>query len=469
MNPPVITSAFERFMRRHATALKLFLVGLLTLVLLIPLAMVNSTLRERRERHEAAVAEITHVWGKSQRLFGPVLVVPYTFRGETDEWTTVVGADGRRTRERVPRTVSAEMYLLPERLEIEGELDVSERRRGIYTAHVYTAQLQVRGRFDVSEARLAGIPHTEIHWGRARVGIALTDLRGTRETLVLRWNGTDVPLQTGARLDGLGPGVHAPVTLAASAASGRSVEFSLGLTLNGSGALTVVPVGQQTRLKLASAWRDPGFVGGFLPVERTVSAAGFEASWQVGHYGRDFPQAWSTAAGGQAPESGALEAGAFGVSLVETVSAYRTVERAIKYGVLFLALVFATFFLFEALSAVSLGALNYLLVGAALCLFYLGLLALSEFIAFAAAYATSAAASLLLIGTYCRSVLRSGRRAAVVAAMLAGVYGYLFFVLRMEDFALLAGTVALFALLAAVMWTTRRLDLHAPEPATAGL
>jgi inner membrane protein len=162
-----------------------------------------------------------------------------------------------------------------------------------------------------------------------------------------------------------------------------------------------------------------------------------------------------------------VEASAFGVNLVETMTAYRTIERAIKYGVLFLGLAFATFFLFETLSAVRLNALNYLLVGGALCLFYLGLLSLSEFIGFTSAYAVAAAVSLLTVGLYSWSVLRSPARAWLVSGMLGGVYGYLYFVLRMEDFALLAGTAALFALLAAVMYATRRAE-EAANPAATG-
>ena len=142
---------------------------------------------------------------------------------------------------------------------------------------------------------------------------------------------------------------------------------------------------------------------------------------------------------------------------MEPVNAYRTVERAIKYGVLFLTLVFAVFFLFEALCGLRLNALNYLLVGVALCLFYLGTLALAEFMAFGTAYALSALASTALIAFYAKSILRSGRRAWLVGGMLGGVYGYLYFVLQMEDFALLAGTGALFAVLAAVMLATRKL------------
>jgi inner membrane protein len=218
-----------------------------------------------------------------------------------------------------------------------------------------------------------------------------------------------------------------------------------------------VPLGRQTTVQLQSPWRSPGFFGAFLPVNREVSDTGFKATWKVSYYGRDFPQQWATSVAG-VPAAQVIEGSSFGVNFVESVTAYRTIERAIKYGVLFLGLAFATFFLFETISAVRLNALNYLLVGAALCLFYLGLLSLSEFIGFTAAYVSAAGVSLLTVGLYSRSVLHSGPRAVLVSGMLGGVYGYLYFVLRMEDFSLLAGTAALFALLAAVMFATRRIE-----------
>jgi inner membrane protein len=247
--------------------------------------------------------------------------------------------------------------------------------------------------------------------------------------------------------------VQAPVKLAAGA--GR--EFALELGLNGSGALRFLPLGRQTDVSLASSWADPRFDGAYLPVEREVGLEGFRAKWGVSYYGRSFPQQWTEGGEGQ-PSVEKIEETAFGVSLMEPVNAYRTVERAIKYGVLFITLVFTTFFLFEAVCGLKLNALNYLLVGAALCLFYLGALALAEFLAFGWAYALAAGLSTGLIALYAWRILRGGRRAWLVGGMLGGVYGYLYFVLQMEDFALLAGTGALFVVLAAVMYATRRLE-----------
>lgn len=462
--PPSLTPSPERFARRNATTLKLFFVGFLVLLLLAPLHMVESTLHERLGRHDGAVATITQAWGKGQRLLGPVLVVPYKYKTESEEWVTA--DDGRRFRDKVTRTNTAEAFFLPEQLDIEGSLEPSARRLGIYSTHVYAATLRLQGRFAAPDFAFASVAAPEPQWDRARVSFAISDLRGTREALTLKWAGTDVPLQPGARLEGFGTGLHAPVTLTAN---GGVLEFSLALTLNGSGGISFVPLGRQTSVQLASSWQAPGFFGSFLPITRDVGLDGFKATWKVSYYGRDFPQQWSSGSN-SVPTAQVVEASGFGVNLVEMVTAYRTIERAIKYGVLFLGLAFATFFLFETMSAVRLNALNYLLVGGALCLFYLGLLSLSEFIGFTLAYVAAAGASLLTVGLYSWSVLHSGARAWLVSGMLGGVYGYLYFVLQMEDFALLAGTAALFALLAAVMYATRRGEemTNAPLPGALG-
>ncbi len=453
------------WLQRRALFFKVVGVAFLGLLLLIPLGMVKDTLAERQDRYRAAVAEVTATWGGAQRVAGPVLVVPYTYKTEVEEVRFV---DSQPVREQREKTMRGEAFFLPEQLDVQGQIEPSLRKRGIYSTPVYAARLKLSGRF--AEPHFEFIAGREVQplWAQARVAFMISDLRGTQEKLALKWGNDEVALEPGAAFEGMGAGVHAPVKLAA----GEAREFAMELALNGSDGLRFVPLGRQTGVKVTSAWPDPSFDGAYLPMAREVGPQGFAAEWRVSYYGRNFPQEWASVGGNAAgPSAKELEEAAFGVSLMQPVNAYRTVERAIKYGVLFLTLVFAVFFLFEAGCGLRLNALNYLLVGAALCLFYLGTLALGEFIAFGAAYALSAAVSTGLIAFYGRSILKSTRRAWLVGGMLGGVYGYLYFVLQMEDFALLAGTGALFAVLAAVMVATRKLtgEEGLPEPAVAGL
>jgi inner membrane protein len=432
---------------RRALFFKVTGVACLGLLLLIPLSMVDATRAERAGRYREAVSAITQTWGGLQRVGGPVLVVPYSFKVDENE-TRVV--EGMLVTVGVVKEKRGEAFFMPEELVIDGQIEPSIRRRGIYETPVYQVRLNMTGQFAPVGMSFVNERDVQPLWEAARVGFALSDLRGTQDALKLTWGDTQVALQPGARLGGVGAGVHGAVALAA----GEARTFALELTLNGSDALRFLPLARQTRVKLISTWADPSFGGAYLPVERTVVPEGFTARWQVLYYGRDYPQQWIT---GTAPSAEALEKSAFGVSLLEPVNAYRTVERATKYGVLFIALVFTTFFVFEAGCGLKLNALNYLLVGAALCLFYLATLALAEFVGFGVAYAAAAAASTVLIGLYAWRILGGARRALIVGALMGGVYGYLFFVLQMEDFALLAGTGALFVVLAAVMYATRKL------------
>jgi inner membrane protein len=236
----------------------------------------------------------------------------------------------------------------------------------------------------------------------------------------------------------------------------------MDLSLNGSSSIRFTPAGRQTTVRLASAWPDPKFEGAFLPAERTVDAKGFAADWAISYYGRTFPQQWTDREGGDSPfEPLAISGAQFGVSLLSPVDQYRLVERSIKYGLLFIVLVFTAFFLFEVLGRVRVHPFQYTLVGAALVLFFLLLLALSEVRSFATAYLAGAAACTGLIAAYAATALRSARRAGVVALELAVIYGMLYVILQQQDYALLLGAIGLFIALALVMFTTRRLDWYA--------
>ena len=156
-------------------------------------------------------------------------------------------------------------------------------------------------------------------------------------------------------------------------------------------------------------------------------------------------------------------AAAFGLKLLDPVDFYRQSDRAVKYAALFVLLTFLTFALFEVLQPLRVHPVQYLLVGFAMCLFYLILLAASEQVGFALAYSVGTSATIALVAGYASRVLRSRRRGSIMGALIAGLYGYLYVLLQLEDYALLLGTVGLFAVLATVMFVTRDLDWYAVD------
>lgn len=440
--------------RRFASTFKLAFVGALALLLLIPLSLVRSLLSERRVRRAEAITNITSSWGDSQTLVGPVLVIPYRIPVKSRREQLV---EGRYKAVEEISWTTAQACFLPTNLGVVGTLEPSVLHRGIFEAAVYRSALALTGTFAPPDFSEWKIDPTNVLWEDASVLLSVSAPRGISDALVLRLGGTSLPLTPGPTLATFPSPLRARLPAGAFDPA-KPTAFTLDVALNGSDALRIAPVGMQTQVTLDSTWADPSFQGAFLPVQREVTPAGFKAVWQVSYYGRGFPQAWTSAESLNAAEG--LARGAFGVSLVTPVDCYRQVERALKYGILFIVLLFTGFFLFETLARLRIHALQYLLVGAALCIFYLSLLALSELLSFGYAYLAAAGAAGALVTGYSAAVLSSRRRALAIALELTVIYGFLYITLQLQDYALVFGAAGLFAALAVVMFATRRVNWY---------
>lgn len=443
--------------RRIAIFLKLAGIGLLIALLHIPLLLTRGILNERQQYRAQAVDEIAGIWGRSQIVTGPVLVVPYAYKAQVIR-SRVVG--GRKVDIEETELTPALAYFLPESLQVAGSVEPEVRHRGIYDAIVYSTKLKLSGRW-APDFAAAGIVADRIDWEKARVQLGVSDLRGVRMVGPLQLNGTKTFPFESAEASALLP-LEAKLE---GAAAGQALEFACELAVNGSDALSLVPVGKTTSVALESPWADPSFMGAYLPVERAVGDKGFKARWETSHFSRGFPGSWSDRDDSGRDIRARLDSSAFGVRFAQLVDSYSLVARAQKYGVLFFTLVFAVFFVFEVTLGLRIHPLQYLMVGAALCLFFLGYLALSEFWTGAVAYGVPAAACTLLIAAYTGSFLGAGWRSLTVGVGLGATYGYLYFVLQSQDYALLAGTAALFAVLALVMFLTRRVSWYQLDPA----
>jgi inner membrane protein len=457
--PPPLPKSQPSFGKRYSTIIKLIGVGLLVLLLLIPLGMITGVLNDRLMRRSQAVADITSSWGKEQSVVGPVLIIPYQYHFKTMK--DVNGPKGKIERREVEETALAYAYFLPESLNISGDVQTQMLHRGIYDAAVFRAQVTLAGKFAPPDFGAFKIDLKDVQWKDALLTIAVTDLRGTRQGLVLDWGGAKRPMLPGSQVPGYTTGVTAALILDKPIAN--AVEFSIPLDVNGSGGIFFAPFGVENETNLKSNWPDPGFRGAFLPADRSVRADGFDAKWKVSYYGRDYPQHWTSQTGNERFTTKAVSESLFGAQFLSILDAYRFVERSIKYGVLFLVLVFTTFFLFEVTARQKIHPFQYLMVGAALCLFYLLLLSISEFIGFGYAYLIAAVASTILITWYCRFFLGGGVRTLMIGAGLAGVYTFLYITLRQQDYALLMGAIALFIVLAVVMYVTRKVDWYARD------
>jgi len=433
-------------MRNSATA-RLFVMAVLGVLLLVPLSWVQSIVSERATRRNDAIAEVSATWGGPQTIVGPILTVPYSVT-----WVDNLGRQQRTT---------GRACFLPRSVQIDGQVTTDLRRRGIFEVPVYRTTLRITGTFTRPDLDWVRPVPEHVDWDRATVQIGLSDPRGAARRATLRWRGADVPFTGGAEDIGLiRSGFHAPTPSLDAVAVSTEIPFALTLDVNGTRDLRFMPAAGETAVTLASAWPHPSFSGTALPETHAVAGDGFTAQWRVQDFGRPYAAQWTTTDTSRDLLASQGNDSAFGVSLIQPVDIYQQAERAVKYAVLFVSLTFLVFFLWETFNAKLLHPMQYAFVGFALCIFYLLLLSISEHMGFDRAYLIASGVTTLLIAGYARAVLQGVAGGASVMAASATLYGFLYLLLRLEDYALLAGSVGLFLILAFVMFVTRRMNWY---------
>ncbi|MCE9624923.1 MAG: cell envelope integrity protein CreD [Deltaproteobacteria bacterium] len=429
---------------RFAVLLKVLFIGFMTLVMLIPTLFIMNLVNERQARRQEATDEIMKGWGGQQTLSGPVLVVPFLVQ------SMIVNEKGEKTA----RNELHYSYFLPDKLQVQSNLESQTLYRGIFKVPVYQGKVEIEGRFVKPDLTPWNIAAENIYWDRAFLTMGVSDLRGLRETPQVQWNQAQVSFEPGTKQ-------ASPFDSAIQAklppldGTTTAYNFKMTLHLGGGQHLAFLPLGKDTQVKLSSNWPHPSFTGNFLPINRSVDERGFQAEWKIPETARAIPQSWIDSS-----SELYLPNFAFGADFMLPVDIYQFTTRAAKYAMLFILLTFVAFFLFEIMSKLRIHPVQYLLVSAGLCVFYLLLLSLSEHIAFAWAYIAATAGTVGLITAYLMTVLQKKSRALLMATVLTGLYGYLFTLLRAEDYALLMGSAGLFVILAAVMFLTRKINWY---------
>jgi len=450
--------------REHSPGTKLALTMLVGLILCIPLFSVWLLVYDRQSQSEAAHTSIAEGWGGPQKMAGPVLVIPY--KVTTSE--TVTESNRLVTRS---QTVWKQLVLAPEAVQLDTQVTPQERERSIYKAVVYEAQLSGRSKFAIpSDLRRFGVAVADMALDRAELRFGLSDPRGLYgQPPRVSLGGAPLRLQPGGGAGATGgSGFFAWVDARSLAAAALVVDYAY--SFRGNGQLALIPQAGDTQWRVRSTWPSPSFQGGFLPVRRNVDAQGFDARYRVGNLAlgaslistdRDAPAA------GASDNSSAASAAEARIDLVQPVDLYSQVDRAAKYGFLFIGFTFLAFLLFDVIGGVRVTPVEYLLVGAALVLFFVLLLAFAEVTGFTPAYLVASAAIVGLNTAYSAAVLKSWRRAAMIGGLLTALYGVLYVLLSLEAFSLLIGSLMLFVALAAVMYLTRNLnwgDKETEEP-----
>ena len=437
----------------RSPAFKFLLICFLILLLLVPLLIVLGLVSEREGRAGEVRREVARTWGGPQQVSGPFVVVPYTVRLET--------RDGDK---RVEQVQERRAVFLPEELTVKGRSTSQVLHRSIYEVNVYTATVALEGRFAAPDMADVDPGAIGVRWRDATVVLGLGDVSGLKEAAALKISGEqDLPFAPSLGLPAANVnGIHVKLAgaksiLPADEAPPRPFPFRIDLVFSGSSTLSFAPAARETRVALASDWPHPSFSGAFLPAERTVTDQGFTASWRVPHLARSVPGAWSLA---EAPidRFGPYQ---FGVTFYQPVEFYDLVSRAVKYGVLFLGLGFMGVFVLELWSPRRVHPVQYLFVGLAMVFFYVLLLSLAEHTGFAAAYLAASAATGGMLSLYVAKAFESARTGLAMLALFAAIYAFLYLILTLEDYALLAGALLGFAALTGIMFATLKVDWSA--------
>ena len=395
--------------KRNSILLKGCFVLLVALILQIPILMVKGLLNDRRHLSNEVKSELTTSWGGSMEVTTPKLNIPYT---------KVVD----KKNERLLREVRAS------EVSVEAKVTSQIRHRSIYDIPVYSADLTINGKFHLTSKNLAGCD------GDITLTLPCNKLKGIegRPVVVIRGQEYAVKAQ--------GNDLVAVIPYDVLAAS-DVMEYVIRIKSNGMDRIRFYPGGSLYKVNMTSNYSSPGFKGGFLPVERTVSDSGFEAQWIVTDL-----------------NTFASASPFFDVEFIIPASQYQQSERAMKYAFLIILLVLVSIYLVESITRSKVNIVQYIVTGLSLCLFYLLLLSISEYISFGWSYLVAAIMTTGALGAYFYGFLKS-KVALAFTGTVACLYGFIYILLQMETGALLAGTIALFLILCVIMYFTRRNDL----------
>nr|WP_313807667.1 cell envelope integrity protein CreD [Flavobacterium sp.] len=445
---PVQNQTTKTSFLQSATA-KMIMVGILTLVLLIPLSYVEELIFERSERKKEVVNEVTELWGEDVFFYGPMLKIPYKSYTET----SVIDAKTKLTV--IERKASIDYaYFFPEKLNNSSEIKKNTSlKRGIYNNVVYTADMKFNGNFGKLNFEKLGLKEEDFLWDKATLVVKTTNLKSIKSDLNIKLNNQPFNFESKDEEDNFYGTLETNVFDYKTLTSSAQLDFAFNMKYNGSNSVKFIPVGKTTQISLNSDWESPSFEGMFAANDTTksVSEKGFHADWKILDINRSFSQQYTT----KLPN---LNSYSFGVKLIETVDEYQQNERAVKYGFLVIGLTFLVFFLIQSVNKINIHIFQYTMLGLALIMFYTLLISITEHSSFSLAYLIASVAVIAMIVLYSISFLKTKKFPMFIGLALGGLYAFIYVIIQLENYALLVGSIGLFLILGAVMYFSRKID-----------
>ncbi|MES1218003.1 MAG: cell envelope integrity protein CreD [Bacteroidota bacterium] len=415
---------------------KAVFIFIMALMLWIPTNFTMELVRERQGRQKEAIADISNKWAGQQVVTSPILMIPYVEKDKNSSGDSV--------------SLKHKAYFLSDKLEIQTKVFPEKRHRGIYDVIVYRSEITINGKFNPLAWQQLKIPAENFLWNEAVVLFKVKDnIKGINEDVSINWNGSSLvfnPQEAG--LSHMEEAFAASIPFTAEDVS-KEHSYSMKFLLNGSEKLLFTTTARENKLTMQSSWPDPGFTGIKIPDTRQVNDSGFTAGWK--YMNRSVPQVWKDTFYD-------LSSSVLGADLLIPMDSYNKTERSVKYALLCIVLTFASFFLIETYYKRSLHLVQYGLAGLALVLFYTLLLSISEYTGFNPAYLISSVATIGLVMWFIGSIMKSSRLALFISFVLTVVYGYIFIIIQLQDYALLMGSIGLFIALAIIMYFSRKLQ-----------
>ncbi|QXV65777.1 cell envelope integrity protein CreD [Mucilaginibacter sp. 21P] len=441
-------SAFRGFMNwlQESVTVKLIFIGFLILVLLIPSALINDLIFERSARQSQVVKEIADSWSGDQTIKGPVLVVPYK------RYFKAIDND----KKEVTKEVTENLYLLPENLKMDAAVKTDKLHRGMFDAVVYNSQVKVSGNFGKPYLAALSLTPDQLLWDKARLEFSISDLKGLKNNPVINAAGQHLTAEPSFTAHPVfDSGLQANLNLATVKEAGFTFDFTLDL--KGSQELHFMHLGKTTDVSVKGNWSTPSFDGRYLPDERHMDSAGFKANWRMLYYNRPYPQQW-VVDNNLLNDKNKLTNASFGLKLRLPVDQYQKITRTSKYAILIVLLTFVSLFLTEVIRKQRIHPFNYALIGAALVIYYTLLLSFSEQMGYNLAYIIASVATIGLVSVFISSLLKNKAAAALFAVILSIIYVFIFVIIQLEDLALMIGSIALFIIVALLMYFSRKIN-----------
>lgn len=428
----------------ESVLLKLGLIAILTVILLLPSNWITVLIAERQNRQDEVIKEISDKWSGSQFLQGPVLILPYK---------TIVSMKDSTGKSSFKEQLT-NIYILPEMLNITSKVDPEILHRGIFDAVVYNTKLNVNGKFSPLELKKSGTNPAMVQWDKAKIAIGITDLKGLKNNPEIKLSNQKYAVEPD----------FAPVRLFAntlvilpdlSAEKNSAQPFSFELNLRGSTELGFQHLGKSTVVSVEGKWNNPSFTGRYLPEQRKITANSFSATWKMTYFNRLFPQQWIAE---HAVLSAETQKDSFGVRFLLPVDQYQKTMRSAKYAILVILLTFMSLFFTELLQKKKIHLLQYILIGAAMIIYYTLLLSFSEQFGFDLAYLIASAATVVLIGSFIGMLLKNRKPALVFAGILSIFYCFIYIIIQLQDLSLIFGSIGLFITIAVLMYLSAKID-----------